>query len=216
MATTQLVIATTNPHKVREFREIFTDVPCELITPADLGVDVRVDETGSSFEENAILKAIACAEATGMLSLADDSGLEIDALGGEPGIYSSRWAGEDVSYPERFAILFARLADVPDERRTARYRCAIAIAGPAPLGLHDVVDGTLEGLIARDPRGEQGFGYDPIFLVPEDGRTVGEMLADEKHRISHRARAARKARSALLRLLASPVTQHIQADVHPA
>lgn len=201
MTRTRLVIATTNPHKVEEFRAIFADVPCDLVTPAEVGVTLRIDETGMSFEQNAVLKAIACAEATGLLSLADDSGLEIDALGGEPGIYSSRWAGEHVSYPERFTMLFSRLANVPDAKRTARYRCAIAIAGAAPLGLYDVVDGTLEGLIAREPRGQNGFGYDPIFYVPSAEQTVGQMSAVEKHQISHRARAAAKAREALAHLL---------------
>ncbi len=197
----RIVVATTNPHKLDEFRDILADVPCELVSPADLGLSVEVEETGETFAENAILKAIACAEAAHLPAFADDSGLEIDALGGEPGVYSARWAGEDTPYEERFAILFRRLAGVPDERRTARYRCAIAIAQPAPFGLYDVVDGTLEGRIAHEARGHGGFGYDPIFFVPEEGRTVGEMRPAEKHRISHRARAAAAARGGLLRLL---------------
>lgn len=192
-----LLIATTNPHKITEFREILGDLPYRLVSPIDIGLDLEVEETGATFAENARLKAIAYADASGLLALADDSGLEIDALGGEPGIYSARWAGENVTYPERFEILFARLADVPSEQRTARYRCAIAIAAPAPRGLIGEVDGTLEGVIANEPRGTGGFGYDPIFYVPEQGRTVGEMSAEEKHRISHRARAATAARTVL-------------------
>src|SRR5262249_24080351 len=154
--------ATTNVHKLAEFRAILAEIPCEVVSPAELGLTVAVAETGTTFEQNAVLKALAYAEAANLLALADDSGLEIDALGGEPGVYSSRWAGEDVSYPERFQLLFARLADVPNERRTARYRCIIAIAAPPPLGLYDIVEGTLAGRIARAPHGSGGFGYDPI------------------------------------------------------
>ncbi len=188
-----VLIATTNPHKVAEFRQIFADLPYELVTPADVDVSPAVEETGATFEQNAILKALAYADASGLLTLADDSGLEIDALNGEPGVYSARWAGEDVTYPQRFVILNERLRGVPATERTARYRCAIAIASPAPLGLYAVVDGTLEGAIATEPRGTAGFGYDPIFLLPTVGRTVAEIPAEEKHRISHRGKAGRAA-----------------------
>jgi XTP/dITP diphosphohydrolase len=197
----RLVIATTNPHKLEEFREIYADLPYQLLSLADLGVVAEIEETGTTFAANAVLKALACAEATGLLALADDSGLEIDALGGEPGVYSARWAGVETPYPERFRLLNERLGETPDEERTARYRCAIAIARPAPLGLYDVVDGTFEGLIAREARGSGGFGYDPIFFVPGRGVTVGEMTAEEKHTMSHRARAANAARPALAHLL---------------
>ena len=199
-APRRIVVATTNPHKLEELREILADLPIELVSPAELNLRVTVEETGATFAENAILKALAYAEAAGLPALADDSGLEIDALGGEPGIYSARWAGDGVSYPERFQILEERLAGVPDERRTARYRCAVAIAEPAPRGLFDVTEGAVEGRISREARGSGGFGYDPIFLVPEEGRTFGEMSAAEKHRMSHRARAAAAARPALTRL----------------
>lgn len=199
-AARRVVVATTNLHKLDEFREILADLPIELVSPAELDLRVEVEETGATFAENAILKAIAYAEAAGMLALADDSGLEIDALGGEPGIYSARWAGEGVSYPERFRMLEERLAGVSDEQRTARYRCAVALAEPAPRGLFDVSEGTVEGCISREAHGTGGFGYDPIFYVPEEGRTFGEMSAEEKHRISHRARAAAAARPALTRL----------------
>jgi XTP/dITP diphosphohydrolase len=196
----RVVVATTNPHKIEEFRQILAGLPVELVNPADLNVRVAVEETGATFAENAVLKAIAYADEAGMLALADDSGLEIDALGGEPGIYSARWAGEGVSYPERFRILEERLVGVPDECRTARYRCVVALAEPAPRGLCEVTEGTVEGRISREARGTGGFGYDPIFYVPEERRTFGEMSAEEKHRISHRARAAAAARSALARL----------------
>lgn len=196
----RLVIATSNPHKIEEFRALLGDIPFELVSPVELGLDLEVDETGTTFDENARLKAVAYANAARLLALADDSGIEIDALGGEPGIYSARWAGPDVSYPERFRRIEQRLAGVPDAERTARYRCAIAIAEPAPGGVVAVVEGTLEGMVARVARGTGGFGYDPIFYVPELGRTVGEMSPEEKHRISHRARAAVAARQVLMEL----------------
>jgi XTP/dITP diphosphohydrolase len=197
----KLLLATTNLHKIAEFRAILAAVPCELVGPTEVGLSVAIEETGTTFAQNAVLKAIAYAESSGLLTLADDSGLEIDALGGAPGIYSARWAGAHVTYPQRFQLLFQRLADVPDERRTARYRCAIALAEPAPCGLYAVVEGTLEGCIAREPRGTGGFGYDPIFAVPELGQTVGEMGEEEKHRISHRGRAGAAAATRLLCLL---------------
>lgn len=196
-----LVIATTNRHKLEELREIYADLPYVLVDLDDLGVTLEVEETGDTFQENAVLKALACAEATGMLSLADDSGLEIDALGGEPGVYSARWSGVNTPYPERFRLINNRLGELGDEQRAARYRCAIAIAEPAPRGLYDVSFGVFEGRIAREPRGTAGFGYDPIFYVPERAKTVGEMSAEEKHSMSHRARAANAARPALTRLL---------------
>ena len=202
--TRRLLIATTNPHKVREFRDLLVGLPYELVTPNDLDLALEIAETGATFAENAILKATAWANASGLLALADDSGLEIDALGGEPGIYSARWAGDDVSYEQRFQILLARLAETPAEQRAARYRAAIAIAEPAPVGLRSVVEGTLEGQIASAPAGSGGFGYDPIFYVPEQGRTVGQMSDAEKHRISHRARAAALARGLLQRLAEEP------------
>ena len=198
--TRRLLIATTNPHKVREFRDLLVGLPYELVTPNDLDLALEIAETGATFVENAILKATAWANASGLLALADDSGLEIDALGGEPGIYSARWAGDDVSYEQRFQILLARLAEAPAEQRAARYRADIAIASPAPVGLRGVVEGTLEGQIAFAPAGSGGFGYDPIFYVPEERRTVGQMSDAEKHVISHRARAATLARALLQRL----------------
>lgn len=197
----RIVLATTNRHKIDEFRALLADVPCELIGPANLDLVVEVEETGTTFHENAVLKAIAYAEAANLPALADDSGLEIDALGGEPGVYSARWAGEDTPYEDRFRILFERLTSIADERRTARYHCVIAVAQPAPHGLYTVVDGTLEGRISREACGSGGFGYDPIFYVPEKGRTVGEMTPAEKHAISHRGRAAAAVREPLKRLL---------------
>lgn len=201
IGTRRIVLATTNAHKIKEFREILAGEPLELVGPGDVGISVVVEETGATFDGNAILKALAYAEAAGLPALADDSGLEIDALDGEPGVYSSRWAGEGTPYPERFRILFDRLRDVPDERRTARYRAAIALAEPPPYGLWDVVNGTLEGRIGHEAAGTGGFGYDPIFVVPSAGRTVGQMTAAEKHRISHRGRAGAAAAVSLRRWL---------------
>lgn len=200
----RVLLATTNPHKIAELREILADLPCTFVTPDDLGLRLTVDETGSTFEQNAVLKALAYAEAAGVPALADDSGLEVDALGGEPGIYSARWAGEGTPYPVRFRLLAERLAatGMPPEQWTARYRCAIALAQPAPRGLYQVVDGRLEGRLVAEPRGSAGFGYDPIFLVPSLGRTAAELSAAEKHRISHRGEATRAAIAPLTRMLA--------------
>ena len=203
----RLLIATTNAHKVEEFRALLADLPFDLLSLADLNVTFEVEETGTTFAENAALKAVAYADATGLLALADDSGLEIDALSGEPGIYSARWAGADVTYEERHRILLERLDGVAPEHRTARYRAAIAIAEPAPVGIVGIVEGTLEGQIALAPAGSGGFGYDPIFLVPEQNRTVGQMTPEEKHRISHRARAATAARGLLAQVVAVDSTR---------
>jgi XTP/dITP diphosphohydrolase len=195
-----LLLATSNPHKIEEFHAILAPAPYTLVSPRDLGLDVRVEETGTTFHDNAVLKAIAYAEAAGMLALADDSGLEIDALNGEPGVWSARFAGEATSYTERFRLLLERLSDVPEDRRTARYRCVIAMAEPGPRGLYDVVQGTLEGMIASIPAGTGGFGYDPIFYVPEFGCTVAQMPAEKKHLISHRGKAGAAAAMSLARL----------------
>ena len=200
----RLLIATTNIHKVEEFRGLLAGLPYDLVSLTEVGVAADVAETGTTFAENAIIKAVAYADMTGLLALADDSGLEIDALDGAPGLYSTRWAGPEVTYAVRNRMIVEKLAGLPDDQRGARYRCAIAIALPAPHGLQGAVEGTLEGRIAAAPEGEGGFGYDPIFLVPDDGRTVGQMSAEEKSRISHRARAARAARPLLERLATEP------------
>lgn len=190
-----LLLATTNDHKLNEFRAIFRELPFDLLSLRDVQLDMDVEETGTTFAENATLKARAYAQAANMLALADDSGLEIDALGGAPGIYSARFAGRETPYAERFRIILERLQDIPPARRTARFRCAIALAEPS--GYTRVIEGIIEGLIAEEPRGENGFGYDPIFLVPEFGKTTAEMTPEEKNRISHRGRAAEAARRLL-------------------
>lgn len=190
-----LLLATTNPHKVDEYRAILSDLPFTLLSLNDVQLDMDVEETGTTFRENAELKARAYAQASGLLSLADDSGLEIDALNGAPGVYSARFAGEDATYEERFDILLTQLRDVPVERRTARFRCVISLAEPS--GYLRSVDGTIEGVIADAPRGKNGFGYDPIFLVPALGKTTAEITAEQKNKISHRGRAAQLARELL-------------------
>ncbi len=187
-----LLVATTNRHKLEEYRSIFVDLPFQLLSLSDIQLDLDVEETGTTFQENAELKALAYARASGLLSLADDSGLEIDALGGAPGVYSARFAGEDTSYEERFRIIFEQLSGLPVEKRTARFRCVITIAEPS--GYHRSVEGSIEGVITDVPYGLNGFGYDPIFLVRELGKTTAEIPPEQKNKISHRGRAALLAR----------------------
>ncbi len=187
-----LLLATTNRHKLEEFYTIFSDLPLTLQSLREIHIDMDVEETGQTFAENAQLKALAYARASGMLSLADDSGLEIDALGGAPGVLSARFAGRDTPYEERFRLLIGQLRGLTGEQRRARFRCAIALAEPD--GYCRVVEGTIEGVVAESPRGTRGFGYDPIFLLPELGRTFAELTTEQKNRISHRGRAAQFAR----------------------
>lgn len=191
-----LLLATTNQHKIDEYRAIFSAMPFQLRSLRDFRIETDVEETGSTFAENAELKALTYARLSGQLSLADDSGLVIDALNGAPGIYSARFAGRDTSYEERFRLILAQLKDVPVEQRTARFVCAITIAEPS--GYYRTVEGVIEGVIADAPRGENGFGYDPIFFVPELGKTTAELPPEQKNHISHRGRAAQLA-AALLR-----------------
>lgn len=190
----RLLIATHNRGKLIEYQEILND-DFELVTLDDVGIRDDVDETGVTLAENAQLKAIAYARPSGLLTLADDSGLEVDALGGEPGVYSKRYAGENKSDAERNAFLLNKLRDVPRGKRSARFRCAIAIA--TPNGQLWETDGACEGEIMFEPRGTNGFGYDPIFQVAERGVRMAELSTAEKNKISHRARAAEKARGIL-------------------
>lgn len=192
-----LVIATNNPGKVREFRELLAGCGFELATPGDLGVvDFGPEETGATFEANARIKAEEAARLTGQIALADDSGLEIDALGGRPGVYSARYAGqgktdENIAEATQLELILEEMRGVPDGRRGARFRCAIAIAVPG--GETRVVDGVFEGRIGYEPRGANGFGYDPIFVVPERGVTSAELPSVEKNAMSHRGKAAKAA-----------------------
>jgi XTP/dITP diphosphohydrolase len=182
-------------------REIFASLPVRLVTPHEIGLDLEVEETGATFEANAILKATAFAERSGVTALADDSGLEIDALGGEPGVHSKRYAGPDASDADRIALVLEKLRGVPEGARTARFRCVMALAMPEDVV--GTVDGTCEGQIAFAPRGTNGFGYDPIFLLPERGHTMAELPSAEKNAISHRGRAGVAAQALVRRWLAT-------------
>jgi XTP/dITP diphosphohydrolase len=191
----KLLIATHNAGKQVEFRELLPDWPGEIIFPQELGLALDVKEVGDSFADIALLKARAYAEASGLPSLADDSGLEVDALDGGPGIYTARYAGPGASDADRYNKLLAALGDLPQEQRTARFRCAVALVVPGKEPA--VAEGTCEGLIAFAPRGTNGFGYDPVFYVPAYGRTMAELPESVKNQISHRARALQAAREML-------------------
>ena len=191
----KLLLATNNEGKAREYRSLLEGVPFELVTPAEVGISTEVAEVGKSFEENARLKATTLAAESGLLSLADDSGLEVEALGGEPGMLSARYAGEGASDEDRVSYLLTKLEGVPQEKRTARFRCVIAIA--TPEGGVELCSGECDGVIAFEPVGEGGFGYDPIFYLPEMKKTMAELSPETKNRISHRGRAAAKARELL-------------------
>jgi XTP/dITP diphosphohydrolase len=194
----RLLLSTNNPDKVREFREILADLPLHVVTPDEVGVTLEVDETGSTFAENAAIKARAFHDATGLLSLSDDSGLEIDALGGEPGVLSSRYAGLP-NGPEKNRYVLDKLLGVPWEGRGGRYVCEIAMVDEG--GRLYRCRGVMKGRIAWEAKGEGGFGYDPIFFIPRYRRTVAQMSPELKNRISHRGRAGRRARAILERLV---------------
>ncbi len=199
---TKLLIATNNQHKIAEFREIFADLPFKITFPREEGLDFEPEETGTTFAENAIIKATAFAQLTGLLTLADDSGLEVDALGGEPGVYSARYGDTPKNaHRRRYELVLEKLRNVPDDRRTARFRCALAIV--LPQMVVDVVDGTVEGCITRAPAGNNGFGYDPIFWLPQYEQTLAQVSSAEKHRLSHRGYAARAAVPILKKLAES-------------
>ncbi len=183
----KIIFATGNKGKLRELREILAGLEVEVLSMEEAGVFQDVEETGTTFEENALLKAQAVARLTGELVLADDSGLEIDYLNGEPGIYSSRYEGKDTPYEVKHQIILKRLDGVPTEKRTARFVSAVAAVWPD--GSTKVVRGTFEGAIAFQAAGCGGFGYDPIFYVPEKGCTSAELTAEEKNAMSHRGKA---------------------------
>ena len=198
----KLLLATGNPAKVREYSMLLQGAPFTLTTVADEGIDINVEETGQTLEENAKLKAVAYAAQSQSLVAADDSGLEVDALGGEPGPLSARYAGEGASDQERIAFLLSRLQGTPWEKRSARFRCVIAIASPS--GETQLCEGECRGYITFEPKGNQGFGYDPIFYLPELDKTMAELSMEEKNRVSHRSRAARKALEVLNNLQKEP------------
>lgn len=185
----RIIFATGNANKMKEIREILADDEREIVSMKEAGISADIVEDGESFEANALIKAKAIMELTGDLVLADDSGLEVDYLNGEPGIYSARFMGEDTSYAVKNQAIIERLSNVPDEERTARFVCAIAAAFPD--GELVTVRGTMEGRIAYEPKGENGFGYDPIFFLPEYGMTSAEISPEKKNELSHRGKALR-------------------------
>jgi len=194
----KLLLATTNRGKAREYRHLLSGLPFELVTPDEMGIEIAVEENHPNYEENASMKATAYARASHLITLADDSGVEVDALGGEPGIRSARAAGEEASDRDRVAHLLARLKEVPWEKRTARFKCVIAIA--TTEGRVELCYGECQGIIAFEPRGESGFGYDPVFYLTEFDKTMAELPLEQKNQISHRGRAAREAYRVLERL----------------
>jgi XTP/dITP diphosphohydrolase len=196
----KLLVATNNAGKIGEYRALLAGCGWEIITPAEIGVDLGDDEPHDTYAENAALKARRGAEASGLVTLADDSGIEIDALGGQPGVRSARFLGDDATYAERFAEINRRLAGLPRAQRGARFVCVIAVADPK-TGAIRYAEGSVGGLIAEEPRGEGGFGYDPIFWVPQHSATMAELPQHEKDIISHRGRASAPAREILKELL---------------
>lgn len=199
MGKHDLVIATRNLGKVKEYAELLADYDFNLLSLDDVGVDIDVEETGTTFAENATLKATQYAEASSKLTLADDSGLEVDALDGEPGVYSARYGGEGLTDAQRYRKLLAEMRDVPLLDRTARFRCVIAIAQPGKPA--KTADGTLEGHIAFQSKGSFGFGYDPVFHVDGYRMTLAQIDPTRKNRISHRARALEAILPTLLALV---------------
>ena len=195
----KMIFATGNENKMREIRQIFGGFGFEIQSMKEAGIDIDIVEDGTSFQENALIKARAVHEASGALVLADDSGLEIDALGKEPGIYSARYLGEDTSYDIKNANLIDRVKDVPEDRRGARFICAVAAVLPDGRSL--VQTGVMEGRVAYAPAGENGFGYDPIFFLPQYGKTSAQISPEQKNAISHRGQALRMMKTALEAML---------------
>ena len=192
----KIIFATGNQDKMREIREIYGDLGYEILSMKEAGIDVDIVEDGETFEENALIKAKAVAACCDAIVFADDSGLEIDYLNKEPGVYSARYMGEDTSYDIKNASLIQRLDGVAKEDRTARFVCAIAAVFPD--GSHKVVRGTIEGYIGWEPAGTNGFGYDPIFYVDEYGCSTAELSPEEKNKISHRGNALRMMKEELI------------------
>lgn len=186
----EAIIATHNPGKVKEFKEILEPKGYDVKSLAEIGFTEEIEETGHTFEENAILKAEAVAKAVNKIVIADDSGLSIDNLGGRPGVYSARYAGEQKDDQANIDKVLSELKGIEKEQRTARFRCALAVSIPGEET--KTVEGHVEGYIAEEPRGEYGFGYDPIFIVKDKDKTMAELTSDEKNKISHRADALKK------------------------
>jgi len=200
MAISRLVIATHNAKKAGEMVTILSGhfPELEIRTLADYPNAPEPEETGTTYAENSLIKVLSAVEATGEWCVADDAGLEIDAMGGEPGLYSKRFAGEDTPFPEKMRIILERLSGIEEAGRGARFVCSVALASPA--GESRVFQSTCEGKISTAPSGNGGFGYDPIFWLPEQGRTMADLTAEEKHQISHRGKVLRQLRDYLATL----------------
>jgi XTP/dITP diphosphohydrolase len=194
----RLLLATGNSHKLRELKSLLQGLPYDMVSPTDIGINTKIDEFGESLEENARLKAITMAAKSQLLTLADDSGLEVDALNGAPGVLSARYAGESASDADRINHLLMQLKGVPREKRQAKFRCVIAIA--TPEGKVNICSGECRGYITFESRGEYGFGYDPVFYLPEFDKTMAELPPETKNLVSHRVQAAREIFSFLLKL----------------
>lgn len=195
----RLLIATRNPGKLKEYEQLLAGLPVTLTYLSGEGIAHEVEETGETFADNAIHKAEEYARISGLLTLADDSGLEVDALDGEPGVHSARYAGPRATDEDRYQVLLERMRDVPWEERGARFRCVIAVAEPE--GGVWTTEGTCEGVITLAPKGEHGFGYDPVFYLPDQEKTMAQLAPEVKNRMSHRARAAQEIRPILERIL---------------
>jgi len=194
----KLLLATSNPGKIREYHFLLDGLGYQITTLTEEGIAKVVTESGNNYKQNARLKAITYAKLSQLTALADDSGLEVDALNGEPGVKSARFAGESATDAEKVSLLLAKLNGAPWERRTARFKCVIAIASPG--GHVELCYGECHGIITFEAKGENGFGYDPIFFLPEIGKTMAELPFEIKNQISHRARASQKARQVLQQL----------------
>ncbi|MGE5602838.1 MAG: XTP/dITP diphosphatase [Nitrososphaerales archaeon] len=199
----KLLVATHNQGKVREYRELLAELPLEVTYLDAEGITLEVEETGATFEENAVLKATTYARMSGLWTWADDSGLQVDALGGAPGVYSARYAREGATDADRYRKLLDALTGVPWDGRTARFRCTVALA--TPEGDVRTADGVCEGIIAFGPAGENGFGYDPVFYMPDQSATMAQLPAETKNQVSHRARASQKALLLLREMLSLSV-----------
>ena len=197
----QLLVATRNAGKIRELADMLADIKVEWLSLDDIAVTHEVAETGSTFEENAILKANEYAKKSQLLTLADDSGLEVDALGGRPGVHTARYGGPMLTSEQRYQLLLDELVNVPQGKRTARFRCVVAISRPG--GLVGTSEGVCEGVIAMRPAGDGGFGYDPIFYIPKRAKTMAELPAYVKQQISHRGQAFARITPLLRQLLAA-------------
>lgn len=193
----RVVLATRNQGKVKEFNKLFAELGWEAVSLAEFDGVPEVVEDGDTFEANALKKAVTISTYLGLPAVGDDSGLEVDALDGRPGVYSARFAGEHATDEENWRKLLRELTDVPDEKRTARFRCTLALVEPGREPV--IATGSCEGVIAREPLGTNGFGYDPVFYIPDQGKMMAQLLPEEKNRISHRAQAMRALLAAIKR-----------------